>query len=95
MTEPPLLPGTVKATDALELPAIATPMIGASGTVAGVTLLDGAEGALLGMAVACPGTGPAWLDAVTVHVTGTPFESPLTRRGEAVPVALCAPQVAV
>jgi hypothetical protein len=36
---PPLELGAVKATDALALPAVAVPMVGAPGAVAGVTLL--------------------------------------------------------
>ena len=45
MTEPPLLPGAVKVTDAVVLPAVAEPMVGAPGTPSGVTLLDAADAA--------------------------------------------------
>ena len=61
------------------------PMIGAPGTAPGVTLLEAAEGALL----------PTALLANTVQVTGAPFVKPLTTMGDAVPVLLCAPQLAV
>ena len=56
--EPPLLAGAVNATLALALPAVATPIVGAPGTVAGVTLFDAAEAAPV----------PALLVAVTVKV---------------------------
>jgi hypothetical protein len=55
---PPLLAGTVKATVALALPAVAVPIVGAPGTVAGVTLFDTAEA----------GPVPTALVAVTVKV---------------------------
>lgn len=42
IVEPPLLLA-VKATEALALPAVAIPMVGAAGTVDGVTLLEPAE----------------------------------------------------
>ena len=58
MGEPPLLAGAVKATVAAAFPAVAGPIAGAPGTVAGVTELDAAEAAL----------GPAPLMAVTVKV---------------------------
>jgi hypothetical protein len=44
---PPSLAGTVKVTVACASPAVAEPMVGASGAVAGatgVTLFDGADG---------------------------------------------------
>jgi len=40
---PPLLAGAVKETVAWALPAVAAMPVGASGTVAGVTLLDAAD----------------------------------------------------
>ena len=49
--EPPLLPGAVKLTVACALPAVAVPMFGALGTVAGVTLFDAVEAALEPMAL--------------------------------------------
>ena len=45
MVAPPLLAGGVKLTVALALPALAVPIAGAPGTVAGVTLLDAADAA--------------------------------------------------
>ena len=42
---PPSELGSLKATVALALPAVAAPMVGALGTVAGVTLLEPAEAA--------------------------------------------------
>ena len=83
--EPPLLPGAVKVTIACALPAVAVPMEGALGTVAGVTLFDAADGALL----------PIALVAITVQVTGVPLTNPITVMGDVNPVLLCAPQVAV
>ena len=59
-------------------PAVAVPMIGASGTVAGVTLADAAEVALV----------PNALLAVTVQLTPLPLVNPLTTIGEAMPVLL-------
>ncbi len=58
MAAPPLLAGAVNATDACALPAVAVPIVGAPGTVVGVTLFDAAEAAPV----------PALLVAVTVKV---------------------------
>ena len=55
---PPLLAGAVKVTLAWALPAVAVPMVGAPGVVAGVTLFDAAEAAPV----------PTALVAVTVNV---------------------------
>lgn len=60
-------------------------MVGAPGTVAGVTLFEALDATLL----------PCALLAFTVQVTAVPLVKPDTTRGEAVPVALCVPQVAV
>ena len=68
--------------------ATATPMIGASGIVAGtngVTVLDTEEGRLL----------PCALLAITVQLTPTPLVRPVTVNGELLPLAFCPPQVAV
>src|SRR4051812_49828747 len=43
IADPPLLAGAVKVTVACALPAVAVPMVGAPGTVAGVTLFDADE----------------------------------------------------
>ena len=85
MTLPPVLPGAVKVTVACALPAVAVPMVGALGTVAGVTLFDAADGTLL----------PIALVAITVQVTGVPLVKPITVMGDVNPVLLCAPQVTV
>jgi hypothetical protein len=58
MTEPPLELGAVNVKCAEPLPAVATPMVGAPGTVIGVTLLDAADAEPV----------PAALVAVTVNV---------------------------
>jgi hypothetical protein len=58
MAAPPLEAGAVKETVAWPLPAVAVPMVGAPGTVAGVMLLDAAEAA----------PAPMLLVAVTVKV---------------------------
>ena len=58
IAEPPLLDGAVKVTLALALPAVAVPIVGAPGTVDGVTLLDAADAAPV----------PSALVAVTVKV---------------------------
>ena len=44
--EPPLFPGGVKFTVTSVSPATAVPMVGAPGTVAGVTLFDAADAML-------------------------------------------------
>ena len=71
---PPLLTGGVNATVADVLPATAAPIVGAPGTVAGVTLLDAAEGAPL----------PFALVAVTVNVYAVPLARPVTLHGDTV-----------
>ena len=85
IAEPPLLAGAVKVTVACALPAVAVPIVGAPGTVAGVTVLDADD----------EGPVPTALVAVTLQDTGVPFVSPATVIGELAPDALCVPQVAV
>ena len=58
MAAPPLLAGAVQVTVAEALPKVAVPMVGAPGTVAGVTALDCAEA----------GPVPTLLMAATVKV---------------------------
>jgi hypothetical protein len=85
---PPLLPGAVKVTVALALPAVAMPMVGAPGTVAvpeGVTLLDRADA----------GPVPIALVAVTVKVYAVPLVKPVTVIGLTVPVAVSPPGLEV
>jgi hypothetical protein len=55
---PPFDAGAVKLTVACPLPGVAVPIVGAPGSVAGVTLLDGADAGLV----------PFALVAVTVKV---------------------------
>ena len=71
---PPLLTGGVKATVAEALPPIAAPMVGAPGTVAGVTLFEAADAA----------PGPTALVASTVKVYAVPLARPVTLHGDTV-----------
>ena len=64
---PPVLAGGVKLTLAWAFPAVAVAAVGAFGTVAGVTLFDGADGAL----------GPTPFVAVTVNVYVVPLLRPV------------------
>jgi hypothetical protein len=82
---PPLLAGGVNATLALALPAVAVPIVGAPGIVAGVTLLEVDEDAPV----------PVLLVAVTVNVYAVPFASPFTVMGEALPVPVNPPGLEV
>ncbi len=68
MGDPPSLAGAVNATVACALPGVAVPIVGAPGTVAGVTLFDAAEA----------GPVPSAFVAVTVNVYAVPFASPVT-----------------
>jgi hypothetical protein len=68
ITEPPSLAGAVKVTIACALPRVAVPIVGAPGTVAGVTLFDAADA----------GPAPTALVAFTVNVYAVPFASPVT-----------------
>ncbi len=65
--EPPSNAGAVHETVALPLPAVADPMVGASGTVAGVTSFDAADWELK----------PTVLIAATANVYVTLFVSPV------------------
>ena len=58
MAEPPVLPGAVNATLAWALPPVTVPIVGAPGTVAGVTADEALEAEPV----------PAELVAVTVKV---------------------------
>jgi hypothetical protein len=80
-----LLAGAVKLTVALLFPAVAVPIVGAPGTVAGVTLLEAAEDEPV----------PTPLVAVTVKVYGVPLVNPLTMRGLAPPETVWPPGVEV
>jgi hypothetical protein len=68
IVDPPSLLGVLHDTVACRLPAVAVPMVGAVGTVAGVTSFDWADSVLV----------PATFTAATVNVYGVPFVSPVT-----------------
>jgi hypothetical protein len=79
---PPLLAGGVKLTVACALPAVAVPMVGAPGTVAGVTLFEAADA----------GPVPTELVAVTVNVYAVPLARPATVQAEVAHVPVCPPE---
>jgi hypothetical protein len=81
MDEPPLLPGALKVIVACPLPLVAVPIVGASGTVAGVTALLVPEEILV----------PYAFVAVTVNVYVAPFVRPVIVIGDAPPVAVNPP----
>ena len=87
MALPPSLVGAVKLTVACALPPVAVPVTGAPGTTIalGVTLLDVADASPV----------PITLVAFTVQVTVEPLVRPVTVIGEAEPVMLTTPHVAV
>ena len=66
--EPPSEAGGVKLTVAIPLPGIAVPIVGASGSVVGVTLFEAADAA----------PDPATFVATTVNVYAVPLASPFT-----------------
>lgn len=66
---PPSETGAAKVTDACVLPAVAVPMVGAPGTVEGVTLFDAEDAGPL----------PIPFVAVTVKVYAVPLARPATR----------------
>ena len=68
MLEPPSFAGAANVIVACALPPVALPIAGAPGTVAGVTMLEGAE---LGLA-------PTALIAITVNTYWLPFTRPPT-----------------
>ena len=81
----PILPGAVNVTVACVLPTDAVPIVGAPGTDTGVTAFEDPDAVLL----------PMLLLASTLQVTLTPSGMPDTLIGDADPLALKAPQVAV
>ena len=81
MDAPPLFIGGVNVTVAWPSPATADTLVGAFGTVAGVTEFDALEAVLV----------PAEFVAVTVNVYAVPFESPVTMSGDEPPVAVNPP----
>lgn len=68
IVDPPLDAGALNAIDALALPAVADPTVGAPGTVDGVTPFDAADAAL----------APIALLALTVKVYAVPLLRPVT-----------------
>ena len=68
IAEPPLDAGAVNVTVACALPLVAVAPVGASGTVAGVTAFEGADG----------GPVPTAFVAVTVNVYDVPLVKPVT-----------------
>ena len=85
MADPPLLTGGVNVTVACPFPLVAVPMVGASGTVAGVTALLVPEEILV----------PYAFVAVTVNVYVVPLVSPVMVMGDAPPVAVMPPGLEV
>jgi hypothetical protein len=81
ITLPPLDEGTVKLTVACAFPAVAVTLVGALGTVAGVTTLDTDDAEEF----------PTTLVATIVKVYGVPFIKPVTMIGETVPVPVKLP----
>lgn len=75
MADPPFEAGAVKAIDALALPAVPVPMVGAPGTPSGVALT---------LAEALP--APEELVAVTEQLYVVPLVRPVTVMGLVVPV---------
>jgi hypothetical protein len=74
MAAPPLETGAVKLAEACALPAVAAPIVGIPGTVAGVIELEAAEAAPV----------PTLFVAVTVKVYAVPFVKPTTTIGDVV-----------
>ena len=82
---PPFEAGGEKVTVACALPAVAVPIVGAPGTVAGVTLFEAAEA----------GPVPIALVALTVKVYAVPFVKPVTVIGLDAPDAVMLPGLEV
>ena len=85
MAAPPVEAGAVKLTVACPCPAMAETLVGAPGTVAGVTLLEAVEALEV----------PTELVAVTVKVYAVPFVNPVTVNGEAAPLTAIFPGLEV
>ena len=80
MAAPPFEAGAVQLTVACASPAVAMTLVGAPGTVAGVTAADGADA----------GPVPTTLAAVTVKVYAVPLVSPVTVAVVVVPFGVVA-----
>ena len=81
MALPPSEAGAVNATLAWAFPGVATGLVGAPGTILGITAPDGDEATEF----------PAALVATTVKVYDTVVVKPVTTRGEFAPVAIKPP----
>lgn len=81
IADPPFELGALKVTVAWPLPRVAVPMVGASGTVAGVTEFVVADGVLV----------PTAFVAVTVNVYEVPLVRPVITIGDEPPVAVKPP----
>jgi hypothetical protein len=77
IAEPPVLPGALKVIVASPLPAVAVPMVGAPGVVAGVTAPLALEAVLV----------PMVLVAFTVKVYAVPLLNPVIVMGDEPPYA--------
>ena len=81
MAAPPVFPGAENVMVASPLPAVAVPIVGASGTVAGTTELLVPDELLV----------PIAFVAVTVNVYVVPFDNPVSVIGDEPPYALNPP----
>src|SRR6188768_365962 len=81
MGEPPFDAGGVKRNVTCPLPGTVAPIVGAPGTVAGVTLFDGADASPV----------PIEFVAVTVKVYALPLVRPVTVIGDVAPLATMPP----
>lgn len=81
IAEPPVDAGAVKVTVTCALPRAAVPIVGAPGTVEGVTAFEALDAGLV----------PALLVAVTVKVYAVPLVSPVTLSGLVAPLAVRPP----
>jgi hypothetical protein len=81
IADPPFELGALNVIVAWPLPAVAVPILGASGTVAGVTLLLADDAVLV----------PIAFVAVTVNVYAVPLVKPVTVIGDEPPVAVKPP----
>ncbi len=77
--------GAVNATDTCWLPGVAEPIVGAPGTVLGVTEAEADEATLV----------PTEFVAVTVNVYALPFVRPVTTIGDDAPVVVAPPGLTV
>jgi hypothetical protein len=85
IADPPLLAGAAKLTETPAFAGVTVPIVGAPGTVAGVTLLEAADAAPV----------PALLVAVTLNVYATLLLKPATVMGLEEPVPVSPPGLEV